>query len=134
MLQHAASTGPVPIPDSTIQLALDRKVFLAVQPRTARRPLGSRKVLELLQPVAAVSRPSRRTRIRWASERRSEAAVEGLDVSWLAGSRHTETLAGFWMSLFRTTAAVTAETALQDVRTLTPALRRRSSNAYIASA
>ena len=37
MMQHAASTGPVAIPDSTIQLALDRKLYLAVQPRTARR-------------------------------------------------------------------------------------------------
>jgi imidazolonepropionase-like amidohydrolase len=37
MMQHAASTGPVAIPDSTIQLALTRKVYLAVQPRTARR-------------------------------------------------------------------------------------------------
>jgi imidazolonepropionase-like amidohydrolase len=37
MMQHAASTGPVPIPDSTIQLPLLRKTFLAVQPRTARR-------------------------------------------------------------------------------------------------
>jgi imidazolonepropionase-like amidohydrolase len=37
MMQHAASTGPVAIPDSTIQLALARKVYLAVQPRTARR-------------------------------------------------------------------------------------------------
>ena len=37
MMQHAASTGPVPIPDETIQLALARKVYLAVQPRTNRR-------------------------------------------------------------------------------------------------
>src|SRR5262249_31210091 len=38
MMQHAASTGPVAIPDSTIQLALARKTYLAVQPRTAPRP------------------------------------------------------------------------------------------------
>jgi imidazolonepropionase-like amidohydrolase len=37
MMQHAASTGPVPIPESTIKLALERKTYLAVQPRTARR-------------------------------------------------------------------------------------------------
>jgi predicted amidohydrolase YtcJ len=37
MMQHAASTGPVAIPDSTIELALAKKVYLAVQPRTARR-------------------------------------------------------------------------------------------------
>jgi imidazolonepropionase-like amidohydrolase len=37
MMQHAASTGPVPIPDSVIRLALDRKAYLAVQPRTKRR-------------------------------------------------------------------------------------------------
>jgi len=37
MMQHAASTGPVAIPDSTIDLALARKIPLAVQPRTARR-------------------------------------------------------------------------------------------------
>lgn len=37
MMQHAASTGPVPIPDATIELALQRKVSLAVQPRTQRR-------------------------------------------------------------------------------------------------
>src|SRR5262252_1019812 len=37
MMQHAASTGPVAIPDSTIQLALAHKTYLAVQPRTNRR-------------------------------------------------------------------------------------------------
>lgn len=37
MMQHAASTGPVPIPDSTIALARQRNVYLAVQPRTKRR-------------------------------------------------------------------------------------------------
>jgi imidazolonepropionase-like amidohydrolase len=37
MMQHAASTGPVAVPDETIQLALARKVSLAVQPRTNRR-------------------------------------------------------------------------------------------------
>jgi imidazolonepropionase-like amidohydrolase len=37
MMQHAASTGPVAIPDQTIQLALARKTYLAVQPRTNRR-------------------------------------------------------------------------------------------------
>ena len=37
MMQHAASTGPVAIPDETIQLALARKIYLAVQPRTNRR-------------------------------------------------------------------------------------------------
>ncbi len=37
MMQHAASTGPVAIPDQTIQLALAHKTYLAVQPRTNRR-------------------------------------------------------------------------------------------------
>jgi imidazolonepropionase-like amidohydrolase len=37
LMQHAASTGPVAVPDSTIQLALAHKTYLAVQPRTARR-------------------------------------------------------------------------------------------------
>lgn len=37
MMQHAASTGPVAIPDQTIQLAVAHKTYLAVQPRTNRR-------------------------------------------------------------------------------------------------
>lgn len=37
MMQHAASTGPVPIPESTIELARQRQTYLAVQPRTKRR-------------------------------------------------------------------------------------------------
>jgi imidazolonepropionase-like amidohydrolase len=37
MLQHGAKTGLVPMPDSTIQLMLDKKVYCAVQPRTAKR-------------------------------------------------------------------------------------------------
>ena len=37
MMQHAASTGPVAIPDQTIQLALAHRTYLAVQPRTNRR-------------------------------------------------------------------------------------------------
>jgi imidazolonepropionase-like amidohydrolase len=55
MMQHAASTGPVPIPDSTIQFALARKVFLAVQPRTARR-------LEIELKQAEERSPDSRTR------------------------------------------------------------------------
>jgi imidazolonepropionase-like amidohydrolase len=55
MMQHAASTGPVPIPDSTIQLALERKVYLAVQPRTARR-------LEIELKQAEDRNPDSRTR------------------------------------------------------------------------
>lgn len=37
MLQHASWTGPVPIPDSTIKLILDKKIYAAVQPRTMKR-------------------------------------------------------------------------------------------------
>jgi imidazolonepropionase-like amidohydrolase len=37
MLQHGAKTGLVPMPDSTIQLMFDKKVYCAVQPRTAKR-------------------------------------------------------------------------------------------------
>jgi imidazolonepropionase-like amidohydrolase len=55
MMQHAASTGPVPIPDSTIQLALDHKTYLAVQPRTQRR-------LEIELKQAEERNPDSRTR------------------------------------------------------------------------
>jgi len=55
MMQHAASTGPVPIPDSTIQLALDHKTYLAVQPRTLRR-------LEIELKQAEERNPDSRTR------------------------------------------------------------------------
>jgi imidazolonepropionase-like amidohydrolase len=55
MMQHAASTGPVPVPDSTIQLALDRKTYLAVQPRTLRR-------LEIELKQAEDRNPDSRTR------------------------------------------------------------------------
>ena len=37
MLQHASWTGPVPIPESTIRLILDKKIYAAVQPRTTQR-------------------------------------------------------------------------------------------------
>ncbi len=37
MLQHGSVTGPTPIPDSTIQMMIDRNVYCAVQPRTAKR-------------------------------------------------------------------------------------------------
>jgi imidazolonepropionase-like amidohydrolase len=55
MMQHAASTGPTPIPDSTIQLVLDRKTYLAVQPRTLRR-------LEIELKQAEERNPDSRTR------------------------------------------------------------------------
>ena len=37
MLQHGSVTGPTPIPDATIKLIFDKKVYCAVQPRTATR-------------------------------------------------------------------------------------------------
>jgi imidazolonepropionase-like amidohydrolase len=37
MMQHGAKTGLVEMPDATIQLMLDKKVYCAVQPRTAKR-------------------------------------------------------------------------------------------------
>jgi len=37
MMQHGAKTGLVEMPDSTIQLMLEKKVYCAVQPRTAER-------------------------------------------------------------------------------------------------
>ena len=55
IMQHAASTGPTPIPDSTIQLVLDRKTYLAVQPRTLRR-------LEIELKQAEERNPDNRTR------------------------------------------------------------------------
>jgi len=57
MLQHGSVTGPTPIPDSTIKLMLDKKVYCAVQPRTARR-----LQLELEQAEDAL--PTRRAKER----------------------------------------------------------------------
>jgi len=57
MLQHGSVTGPTPIPDTTIKLLIDRKVYCAVQPRTAKR-----LALELEQAEDAV--PSRRAKER----------------------------------------------------------------------
>jgi imidazolonepropionase-like amidohydrolase len=37
MLQHGAITGPIPIPESTIELMLESGIYCAVQPRTAKR-------------------------------------------------------------------------------------------------
>jgi imidazolonepropionase-like amidohydrolase len=37
MLQHGSVTGPTPIPEATIKLLIDKKVYCAVQPRTAKR-------------------------------------------------------------------------------------------------
>ena len=57
MLQHGSVTGPTPIPDSTIELMLDKKVYCAVQPRTAKR-----LAIELEQ--ADDAGPSRRAKER----------------------------------------------------------------------
>lgn len=57
MLQHGSVTGPTPIPDSTIRLMLEKKVYCAVQPRTAKR-----LAIELEQAEDAV--PSRRAKER----------------------------------------------------------------------
>jgi imidazolonepropionase-like amidohydrolase len=57
MLQHGSVTGPTPIPDATIKLMIDKKVYCAVQPRTAKR-----LALELEQAEDAV--PSRRAKER----------------------------------------------------------------------
>ena len=37
MLQHGDWTGPVPIPDSTIRMMIDRNIYCAIQPFTKRR-------------------------------------------------------------------------------------------------
>jgi imidazolonepropionase-like amidohydrolase len=57
MLQHGSVTGPTPIPEATIKLMLDKKVYCAVQPRTAKR-----QAIELEQAEDAV--PSRRAKER----------------------------------------------------------------------
>jgi imidazolonepropionase-like amidohydrolase len=57
MLQHGSVTGPTPIPDATVKLMFDKKVYCAVQPRTAKR-----LALELEQAEDAV--PSRRAKER----------------------------------------------------------------------
>jgi imidazolonepropionase-like amidohydrolase len=57
MLQHGSVTGPTPIPDSTMKLMLDKHVYCAVQPRTAKR-----LAIELEQAEDAV--PSRRAKER----------------------------------------------------------------------
>jgi imidazolonepropionase-like amidohydrolase len=57
MLQHGSVTGPTPIPDETIKRMIDKKVYCAVQPRTAKR-----LALELEQAEDAV--PSRRAKER----------------------------------------------------------------------
>jgi imidazolonepropionase-like amidohydrolase len=57
MLQHGSVTGPTPIPDATIKLMLDKKIYCAVQPRTAKR-----LAIELEQAEDAV--PSRRAKER----------------------------------------------------------------------
>jgi imidazolonepropionase-like amidohydrolase len=57
MLQHGSVTGPTPIPDATINLMLDKKIYCAVQPRTAKR-----LAIELEQAGDAV--PSRRAKER----------------------------------------------------------------------
>jgi len=57
MLQHGSVTGPTPIPDGTIKELIDRKIYCAVQPRTAKR-----LAIELEQAEDAV--PSRRAKER----------------------------------------------------------------------
>jgi hypothetical protein len=57
MLQHGSVTGPTPIPDGTIKLMIDKKIYCAVQPRTAKR-----LAIELEQAEDAV--PSRRAKER----------------------------------------------------------------------
>lgn len=57
MLQHGSVTGPTPIPDATIKLMTDRRIYCAVQPRTARR-----LAIEIEQAEDAV--PSRRAKER----------------------------------------------------------------------
>ncbi len=57
MLQHGSVTGPTAIPDATIKLMLDKKVYCAVQPRTAKR-----LQIELEQAEDAL--PSRRAKER----------------------------------------------------------------------
>jgi imidazolonepropionase-like amidohydrolase len=57
MLQHGSVTGPTPIPDATIQRLIDKNIYCAVQPRTARR-----LAIELEQAEDAL--PSRRAKER----------------------------------------------------------------------
>src|SRR5919108_3213913 len=57
MLQHGSVTGPTPMPDAAIKLMIDKKVYCAVQPRTAKR-----LAIELEQAEDAL--PSRRAKER----------------------------------------------------------------------
>jgi len=57
MLQHGSVTGPTTIPEASLKLMLDKKVYCAVQPRTKKR-----LAIELDQAEDAV--PSRRAKER----------------------------------------------------------------------
>ena len=37
MLQHGSVTGPTPIPEAPMQQMIAKKIYCAVQPRTAKR-------------------------------------------------------------------------------------------------
>ena len=49
LLQHGNYTGPTAIPDSTIQLMLEKKTYCAVQPRTQKRMEREIEESEILQ-------------------------------------------------------------------------------------
>src|ERR1700730_15577987 len=112
---------------------LTASALSARYPRAAPRP-GTLKILDRLQPVVPINWPPRSTRIGRLRERSSDAAVPVLELSRLAGRRQTATRVGSVMAHSWTAAAVTADTALQDVRTRTPAAFRRWFIACTASA
>ena len=49
MMQHGNYTGPTAIPDSTIELMLEKKIYCAVQPRTRKRMEREIEESEILQ-------------------------------------------------------------------------------------
>ncbi len=107
MLQHGSVTGPTAIPESTIKLMLDKKVYCAVQPRTAKRlaielenaedALPSRRAKERLQiwndndgPAGECSRArcQRDRRRRHGSRCRVDEAQMKIDRSTDLGEGH----------------------------------------------
>ena len=59
MMQHCTMTGPTPIPESTIKLMLDKRVYCAVQPRTQQR-----MQLDLVQAETALPSQHAKERIQ----------------------------------------------------------------------
>ena len=88
MLQHAALTHGTPIPDSTIQMMIDRNIYAAVQPRTERR-------LKLeLEQAEAVRRPKAQTQTRHDNQVRMIKAGVPLLLATDAGMRDPDRMEG----------------------------------------